>query len=515
MDENESATYRAVRFTGKMTFRFLRFAVLISAAILCTGAWADELAAKRAFERAKRTEPELFLFLKHMPKGGDLHVHVSGAVYDDSMLDAAIKAGMTFDPATARFGTAPTKVPGTKLLDDNDLLYRFLDAASMRGWMGGGQSGHDHFFATFGIFGPALDAMENADIFAEVIGRARSQNEQYMELMGGVSPSDALGEYFKDLPSSGDMQRALAALRPRLEKLLAADSPYLDARDKSLAALLRVPSIHSPSAPITVRYIWSCNRLASPDAFFAQAAAGIYLAAHEPRVVGMNIVAPEDHPKSRMYFDGEMRMIDFLWRNLGRPNLTLHAGELTPAISPVEPMRERIRKTIEIGHARRIGHGVSIAWEDDAEGLMAKMRREGIAVEICLTSNASILGVSRDEHPLRLYRAHGVPVFLNTDDEGVSRSTMTLEWARAVREQGMGYGDLKEMARNSIEYSFLPGVSLYEDRNYERLRAPFKDCRKPGWSPSAEEKTMLKRSEKMEVELRLERAFAAFEDGFH
>jgi adenosine deaminase len=71
------------------------------------------------------------------------------------------------------------------------------------------------------------------------------------------------------------------------------------------------------------------------------------------------------------------------------------------------------------------------------------------------------------------------------------------------------------MARNSIEYSFLPGVSLYEDRNYERLRAPFKDCRKPGWSPSAEEKTMLKRSEKMEVELRLERAFAAFEDGFH
>ena len=33
------------------------------------------------------------LFLKHMPKGGDLHNHVSGAVYSDYMFDAAIKAG--------------------------------------------------------------------------------------------------------------------------------------------------------------------------------------------------------------------------------------------------------------------------------------------------------------------------------------------------------------------------------------------------------------------------------------
>jgi adenosine deaminase len=106
-------------------------------------------------------------------------------------------------------------------------------------------------------------------------------------------------------------------------------------------------------------------------------------------------------------------------------------------------MRDRIRKTIELGHAQRIGHGVSIAWEDDATGLMRKMKREGIAVEICLTSNASILGVKGEDHPLRLYRANGVPVFLNTDDEGVSRTTLSLEWVKAVRDQRMGYRDLK------------------------------------------------------------------------
>jgi len=471
---------------------------------------ADEAGAIRAFEKAKRTDPELMVFLKRMPKGGDLHVHVSGAVYSDYMLEAAIAKGLTFDPATAQFGTDASKIPAKQLLTDNSLLYRFLNASSMRGWSGGGQSGHDHFFATFGIFGGALGAVSRTKMLAEVIGRAKSQNEQYMELMVGVTPNDATGDYFKDIPSSANMAQALETLRPRLARLLLSAKPYLNDTER-IGKSIGQSSLTNVNNPIAVRYIWSCNRLSSPDQFFAQAAAGIYLAAHEPRIVAMNMVAPEDHPLSQANFEGQMRMIDFLWRRLGRPNLTLHAGELTPAISTPEAMRDRIRKTIEIGHARRIGHGVAIAWEDDAEGLMAKMRREGIAVEICLSSNASILGVSGQQHPLHLYRAHGVPVFLNTDDEGVSRTTMTLEWIRAVREQGMSFADLKEMARNSIEYSFLPGASLYDGRNYHALKRAFHGCRQATWKPSVAANRLLQASEKMRVELRLERAIATFE----
>jgi adenosine deaminase len=484
----------------------LLFAVLASAV-------ADEKGAERAFNRARGTDPELMVFLKRMPKGGDLHNHASGAAYTDYMLDAAIKAGLYFDPATAQFGTDSSKVPAKNLLTNNALLYRFLNAASMRGWMGGGQSGHDHFFDTFGIFGGALNAVSESDFFTEVIGRAKSQNLQYMELMAGPAPSAAISEYMKDLPSSADMEKALAVLRARLPKLLEATKANLDLRD-TYAARIGQRSYTGAGEPITVRWIHSINRLAPADSFFANAAAGIYLAANEPRVAAMNMVAPEDHPLSRQNFDSQMRMIDFLWRNLGRPNLTLHGGELTPAISPPESMRDRIRKTIELGHARRIGHGVSIAWEENAEELLAKMRREGIAVEICLTSNMSILGVSREQHPFKLYRRAGVPVFLNTDDEGVSRSTMTLEWIRGIREQGLGYLDLKDMARNSIEYSFLPGRSLYDGRNYAHLVGPFKDARKPGWKPGAEAARMLGESQKMRVQLRLERAFVEFENRY-
>jgi hypothetical protein len=61
------------------------------------------------------------------------------------------------------------------------------------------------------------------------------------------------------------------------------------------------------------------------------------------------------------------------------------------------------------------------------------MAREGVAVEINLTSNAVILGVKGAEHPFALYRRHGVPVVLATDDEGVLRTDLTHEYQRAVQ----------------------------------------------------------------------------------
>lgn len=476
---------------------------------------ADEKGAIKAFDRAKRTEPELIAFLKGMPKGGDLHNHVSGAIYSDFMLDAAVKANIFFDPDSGAFTTDATKIPAARLLQDNRLLYKMLNTLSMRGWMGGGQSGHDHFFDTFGKFGTALDYMTEADVLAEVVGRAKAQNLQYMELMVGTAQGPGRDAFFKDLPSSSDLRKAMDVLRPRCDALLADSKSFLDKRDAEVTQKLRLPvSVTSPESPITTRYIWSCNRLAPMDAFFAQVVAGLYLASKEPRVVALNIVAPEDHPNARVGFERQMEIIDFVWNEFGRPNITLHAGELTLPISPLESMKDRIRKTIDKGHARRIGHGVSIAWEDNLPDLLAKMKREGIAVEICLTSNYGILGVEGDRHPLKLYREAGVPVFLNTDDEGVSRSNLTMEWVRGVRDQKLSYPDLKEMARNSIEYSFLKGDSLYVGRDFKKLRSDFKDIRQPGFKLTAELRKRLASSEKMQVQYRLERAFATFEERF-
>ncbi|MBV9267150.1 MAG: adenosine deaminase, partial [Acidobacteriaceae bacterium] len=78
-----------------------------------------------------------------------------------------------------------------------------------------------------------------------------------------------------------------------------------------------------------------------------------------------------------------------------------------------------------------------------------------IDVEINLTSNAQILGVEGVNHPFPVYRKHSVPTTISTDDEGVSRSHITQEYQRAVLTYGLSYPDLKQLVRNSIEYSFL------------------------------------------------------------
>jgi adenosine deaminase len=75
-------------------------------------------------------------------------------------------------------------------------------------------------------------------------------------------------------------------------------------------------------------------------------------------------------------------------------------------------------------------------------------------VEINLTSNDVILGVRGADHPLRAYLAAGVPVALSTDDEGVARSEITMEYVRAAHDQGLSYPVLKNMARTSLQYAF-------------------------------------------------------------
>jgi hypothetical protein len=84
-------------------------------------------------------------------------------------------------------------------------------------------------------------------------------------------------------------------------------------------------------------------------------------------------------------------------------------------------------------------------------------------VEICLSSNDLILGISGSRHPLATYIEYGVPVALATDDEGVSRSEISMEFLKAAEGQGLGYPQLKTMARNSLQYSFVAGDSLWSD----------------------------------------------------
>jgi adenosine deaminase len=133
-------------------------------------------------------------------------------------------------------------------------------------------------------------------------------------------------------------------------------------------------------------------------------------------------------------------------------------------------------------------------------------------VEINLSSNDLILGVSGKNHPLPIYRQFGVPVALSTDDEGVSRIDITHEYVRAVETYGLRYADLKQMVRTSLEHSFLLGASLWRERDvFAKAASVCSSDSLGGEKPSSGCAEFLKSSEKARQQWELERRFRVFE----
>ncbi len=171
---------------------------------------------------------------------------------------------------------------------------------------------------------------------------------------------------------------------------------------------------------------------------------------------------PEDGYLSMSEYHRQMLMLDYLHSVYPKVHISLHAGELAPGLVPPEGLRFHIREAVDLGHAERIGHGVDVMYENEPQSLLQEMAARHIMVEINLTSNDIVLGVNAPWHPLPIYLAARVPVALSTDDEGVSRIDLTNEYTRAAMDFNLSYLDLKKSARTSIEHSFLPGASLWQ-----------------------------------------------------
>jgi adenosine deaminase len=236
------------------------------------------------------------------------------------------------------------------------------------------------------------------------------------------------------------------------------------------------------------------------------------VASADTNVVGLNFVQPEDAILSMSEYNRQMHMLDYLHSVYPKVHISLHAGELAPGLVPPEGLKFHIREAVELGHAERIGHGVDVMYENDPRALLKEMAEKHVMVEINLTSNDVILGITPRFHPLPVYRAAHVPVALSTDDEGVSRIDLTHEFVRAAMEYNLNYLDLKAMVRTSMEHSFLPGESLWaKPDDFTRVKAACAGQTPGAASPTAACAALLKSSERASQQWELEHRFAVFE----
>jgi len=469
-----------------------------------------------------RNQPSLLLaFLHDMPKGGDLHNHLSGAIYAEDFIDFAASDNLCVDRTTSRLIAPPcdscehyTPKPAIRCAYGDQVLYnQIIDAWSMRNSRSSEESGHDHFFATFGKFGLAADN-HTADGIASVVNRAAKEHLQYIEFMhtadGGAAPQLAMKLGWED--DYGKMRDKL--LSGGLKEIAAATSQTLAEDDAKVRKILKCDTPNpEPGCNVTVRYIYQVLRGLPHEAVFAQILLGFDLASSDPRFAGLNLVMPEDWYVPIHDFNEHMAMLDYLHGVYPKVHIALHAGELAESLVKPEDLSFHVRASVERGHAERIGHGASVMLEKDPLGLMKKMAERNVLVEINLTSNDMILGVSGDEHPLPIYMKYGVPVALSTDDEGVSRSDMTHEYLRAVEGYHLPYSELKRMTRQSVEHSFLPGQSLWTSTK-ESFR-PVAVCASGlAGKPSHACSEFLAANERAREQMKLEAAFGEFEKKF-
>ncbi|MBV8205880.1 MAG: adenosine deaminase [Acidobacteria bacterium] len=433
---------------------------------------SSEAAVAQRFLKLRSNPLLLHAFLWQMPKGGDLHNHLSGAAYAEHFIQLAADSGLCIDRSTMTAESC--KAPENNACDasrehesawcalSDPVLYRSLiDAWSMRNYARGPQSGHDHFFDTFGKFDAASN--DAGALMAEVADRAARQNEQYLELMvipgldGAFALGSKLGWNMGSEAPEQYFERARAQLNQNgLGEIVAAGRKWLDAQEATMRRQLGCNSSQpQPGCTMTIRYVAEVLRGFPREVVFAQIAASFEIAKQDARVVSVNPVMPEDGYTSMTDYDLHMRMFAYFHRLYPEVRLTMHAGELAPGLVPPAGLRNHIREAIAAG-AERIGHGVDVMYEDRPFELLHEMAQKHVAVEICLTSNDGILSVTGDRHPFPIYLRYGVPVVIATDDEGVSRSDMTREYERAVETYGIAYPELKSIVRNSITYSFLP-----------------------------------------------------------
>ena len=397
--------------------------------------WFDDL-------KAPGNAEDLYRTLYYMPKGGDLHNHLSGAAFSEWWYDAALAEKVRgyeyytkvriencrdyggnefgFMPYYLMFRNIQASQYG-QLSDCEKSEYKRLEDLTEEekaAWMDSirldkAHEGRDEFFQTH--WQRLFDLGNNPWLQAELLYRnMKSFGEEgvtYLELQVSV------GGFRRPDGSVISPSEAANVLRERLRKKDAIDTGVTV---RFQIALLRF----RPNAEESLRVIYK----------FVHDNSDVF--------VGVNMVGREDNDKGYpLRFLPTMRD---LRRQYSGVNLSIHAGE-------VDEPNSHVKDTLLLG-ADRIGHGLNLITDDDT---MRLMRHGPYLVETNLISNFLLNYVNDySEHPFPEYLRTGIPVALSTDDRGMWDSTMTDEFFVAVTEFNLSWDEVKLLSRNSLAYAF-------------------------------------------------------------
>ncbi|MEW6731973.1 MAG: adenosine deaminase [Acidobacteriota bacterium] len=416
------------------------------------------------FAEVRRDTARLRAFLRHLPKGGELHTHLSGLPTPERLLELAVQSKRyryyvlipgqpTSVTDRAAYAFIPFPLDQTPPTDRDGA---FITPAALLQAETEEQRNRLNAFRRAHTINP--DETKPLDIFYEATFQRRSALTSNPEIMS-LLVADAVRQAHLDHISYLELQLSPFPFEPLAKLAEREQAINLTSAREHLSHLIDAAQRVNAQLPaqerVEVRFLLSFSRTNMklftflPLAFELAAGSDTIAAA----IAGINIVGDEysQDPQVGQQIAAPAYLQDYLLtlhRVYPTVRLTLHAGEHTK-------WDWHVRDSILMG-AERIGHATNLsASPNSAERDL--LRRHRILVEACLTSNKLLLGVPLARHPYLSYLRAGVPVSLNTDDAGIFRTTLTEEFARAVENHpDLTWQELRQLARNSLEYAFVP-----------------------------------------------------------
>jgi adenosine deaminase CECR1 len=404
-----------------------------------TAAWFERF-------KAEATDEELYRFLYAMPKGGDLHNHLSGSILSEWFYDLALQQAERGYRYYTRVRIENCRPYGGNAFVESPYLLMFVTIQE----------------STF----QALDACEQSE-YRPLEALDAAQKQAWLDSLRLEKPWEGRDEFFEThWQRMGDLYRnpylaADALLRNMqafadeglmyLESMIGVlgfiDAGGADIAPDAVADIYRaaLATEAALATGVTVRLQVAILRFL-PDAEQHLRFLYDFAFRHRDLFVAVNMVGREDNDKGYpLRFLSTLRE---LRRQYHSVRLSIHGGE-------VDEPNSHVRDTLLLG-ADRIGHGVNLITDADT---MRLMRHGPYLVEINLVSNLLLQYVSDyDEHPFPEYLRTGIPVALSTDDRGMWDSNLTDEFFVAVKEFNLSWDELVTLSRNSLRFAFAPDV---------------------------------------------------------
>jgi adenosine deaminase CECR1 len=383
-------------------------------------------------------ETELYRFLKGMPKGGILHIHIFSTAPIEWILDHAIME------------------PGCFVCWPRD-----RDAAHIKGQLG--------FFAPGEVpegYLPVKDVIEQTPDFPALlrslltvdVGDAILTNLQiwsefnkiFQRLERLISYQPVFTKYYK-----AAFQRLLednidyVELRAGFVELYDLEGNRWDFR--GIADLYRQirNDIREEHPTFDLKLIYSGLRCQSRQEVWNAVEQAVALRKEWEEsnfILGFDLVGEEDAGYTTRYFlPNWIKLKDYLKQKGTTFPFYFHDGESD------WPNDENLYDAYLLG-SRRIGHGFNLFRFPNLEQCM---KRDGVALEVCPISNQA-LGYLKDLriHPASGYLNRGVPCVICSDDPGIfGNDGLAYDYWQTVVAWNLDLSALKQLAMNSILYS--------------------------------------------------------------